>query len=92
MAQESETYVMRLYVADSNPQSLRAIRHITHLCETQLSGRYQLEIIDIYEAPEAVEQAQILATPTLVKEFPLPAQRLIGDLTDQAKVITSLNL
>jgi circadian clock protein KaiB len=90
--QELEKYVMRLYVADKSPKSLRAIRQIQKLCEAQIPGRYELEIIDIYQHPEELERAQIFAIPTLIKERPLPTQRLIGDMTDQEKVIISLDL
>jgi circadian clock protein KaiB len=85
-------YVLKLYVTGTSPRSTQAIENIHHLCEEYLAGRYDLEIIDIYQQPgEAVEQ-QIIAAPTLVKSEPRPPKRLIGDLSDRDKVLVGLNL
>ncbi|GAB4386396.1 MAG: hypothetical protein Kow00121_52910 [Elainellaceae cyanobacterium] len=90
--EEREKYVMRLYVADRTPKSIRAIQQLKKLCDQYLQGRYELEVIDIYQQPERIEEEQIVAVPTLIKELPPPLQRLIGDMTDTEKVIFSLDL
>ncbi len=89
---EIDTYIMRLYVADHSPKSMRAIQRIQALCNDRLSGRYELEIIDIYQDPERLEKDQVFAIPTLIKELPLPIQRLIGDMTNTEKLIVCLDL
>jgi circadian clock protein KaiB len=89
---EEGHYVLKLYVTGTSPRSTQAIENIHHLCEEYLAGRYDLEVIDIYQQPgEAVEQ-QIIAAPTLVKSEPSPPRRLIGDLSDRDKVLVGLNL
>jgi circadian clock protein KaiB len=88
----SEKYVFRLYIADSSIKSVAAVRQMQKLCEENLPGRYELEIIDIYRHPERLEGDQIFASPTLVKELPPPLQRLIGDLSDTEKVRISLEI
>ncbi|MCX7594878.1 MAG: circadian clock KaiB family protein, partial [Fischerella sp.] len=87
-----EKYILRLYVASKSMKSLRAIRQIQKLCEEYLQGRYELEIVDIYQQPERLEADQIFAVPTLIKEFPLPFKKLVGDMTDTKKIIMSLAL
>lgn len=89
---QQETYVLRLYIAQNNFRSVQALKSIQKLCDQYLNGRYQLEIIDIYENPERLEEEQIFAIPTLVKELPLPLQRLIGDMTDIERVKICLSL
>ncbi len=88
----SDRYVFRLYVADRTPKSVRAIQQLQQLCNDYLEGRYDLEVIDIYQQPERLEKDQIFATPTLIKELPPPLQRLIGDMTDIEQVLISLDL
>ncbi len=87
-----EKYVFRLYVAGKSPKSVRALENIAKICEEYLPGRYELEVIDIYQQPELLEQEQIFAVPTLVKELPPPLQKLIGDMSNTEKVIISLDL
>lgn len=85
-------YELRLYVAGATPNSTRAVRNITEICEQYLAGRYRLRIIDIYQQPELAKQEQIIAAPTLVRQLPLPRRQLIGDLSDRATVLTSLGI
>jgi circadian clock protein KaiB len=85
-------YVLRLYVAGTTARSMGAIRNIQRFCEKHLAGRYDLEVIDIYLHPEVAAQAQIIAAPTLIKLFPHPARRAIGDLSNEMKVSDALNL
>lgn len=87
-----QKYVLRLYVAGNTLRSMRAIQMLTKICEKYLKGRYEIEIIDIYQHPDVLEKDHILAVPTLIKELPLPIQKLIGDLTNVDKVIIALDI
>ncbi|WP_414444698.1 circadian clock KaiB family protein [Burkholderia sp. 22PA0106] len=83
---------MKLYVTGSTPRSARAIENAGRLCATVLAGRVDLQIIDLYLDPEAGMEDQIIAVPTLVKVFPLPVRRIIGDLSDRDKLLSALSL
>jgi circadian clock protein KaiB len=85
-------YVLRLYISGMTPRSLAAIASIRALCDTYLRGRYDLEIIDIYQRPEMAKAGQIIALPTLVKELPVPLRRLIGNLVDEDRLLKGLDL
>jgi len=85
-------YNLRLFVAGASPNSIRAIANIKELCEEHIKGRYTLEIIDVYQQPELARQEQIVALPLLIKSFPLPIRKLIGDMSDTAKVSRGLGL
>jgi len=85
-------YVLRLYVTGMTPRSLRAITNIKKICEEHLKDRYDLEVIDIYQRPTLAEGEQIIAAPTLIKELPKPLRRLVGDLSDQERVLLGLDL
>jgi len=85
-------YVLRLYVVGSLPRSMRAIANIRKICETNLEGRYDLEIVDISQHPALAEGAQIIAAPTLVKRAPLPLRRFIGDMSQTARILLGLDL
>jgi circadian clock protein KaiB len=89
---DGEHYLLRLFVTGSTPNSARAIRNIRALCEEKLLGRYDLEVIDIYQHPEDVRREEIVVTPTLVKKSPLPFRKIIGDLSDEERVLVGLNL
>ncbi|HEY1242934.1 MAG TPA: circadian clock KaiB family protein [Bryobacteraceae bacterium] len=78
---EKQTYVLRLYVTGFTPASTRAITNLKALCEERLRGRFELEVIDIFQRPALARGEQIIATPTLVKLLPMPMQRFIGDLS-----------
>jgi circadian clock protein KaiB len=71
---------------------LRSIENLRHLCEKHLKGRYDLEVVDIYQQPSLAKEMQILAAPTLVKALPLPLRRLVGDFSDQSRVVLGLDL
>ncbi len=83
-------YVLRLFTTGTTPRSSRAIRNLRDICEALLKGRYRLEVIDIYQEPGRASEADIIASPTLIKEEPLPAIRMVGDLSDRDKVISHL--
>jgi circadian clock protein KaiB len=90
--QQGECYTLRLYVTGLTPRSTRAIANLRALCEEFLTGRHELEVIDLYQQPELAQSAQLIAAPTLVKELPLPVRRLIGDLSDEQRVLAGLDL
>jgi circadian clock protein KaiB len=87
-----ETYVLRLFVAGTTVRSQKAISSTRRICEEHLAGRFDLEVIDIYTSPEMTRDFQIVATPTLVKIMPEPLRRIVGDFSDQTKVLIGLNL
>ena len=88
----SAKYILRLYVAGATARSQQAILRARELCETELNGEYELEVIDIYQQPILARDGQILATPTLVRELPAPVRRLIGNLANSAGFFAGLNL
>lgn len=85
-------FLLKLYVTGANPRTERAIANLQQICDAELEGRYTLEIIDVLEDPEAAERDRVLATPTLIKELPPPLRRIIGDLSDRAKVLLALEI
>lgn len=85
-------YALRLFISGSTPRSTRAIQTIRSICEQDLNGNYDLEVIDIYQHPEQVRPDQIVVTPTLVKTLPLPLRKIIGDLSDKERVLVGLGL
>jgi len=87
-----ERFILRLYVAGTTPQSMRAILNARKFCEEHLDGRYQLEVIDIYQRPTLARDEQIVAAPTLVRHLPLPLRKLVGDLSDFERVLIGLDL
>jgi len=82
---------LRLYVTGSTPRSLKAIRNLKQLCEEHLPD-YDLEVIDIYENPNAAREAQIIAAPTLIKRLPEPLRRFVGDLSNKEKILVGLGI
>jgi len=85
-------YSLRLYVAGATARSQQAILRARELCEAELGGDYELEVIDIYQQPLLAREGQILATPTLVKAYPLPVRRLIGNLANTVGFFAGLDL
>jgi circadian clock protein KaiB len=85
-------YKLRLFITGSTPRSARAIENMRRICEENLQGRYDLEVIDVYQDPEATKELQVVATPTLVKILPEPLRRIIGDLSDTERVFAGLDL
>lgn len=88
----SERYVLRLFVTGTTPRSSKAIRNIRTLCDMHLRGRYELEVIDIYQQPFLAGKEQIIAAPTLIKKLPAPLRKIIGDLSNTERVLLGLNL
>jgi circadian clock protein KaiB len=89
---EPETFELRLYVTGMTPRSTRAITAVRMLCDELLRGRYDLEIIDVYQQPALSQREQIVATPTLIKKGPAPQRRLIGDMSNRARLLAGLGL
>ena len=87
-----EHYVLRLYVTGMTPRSTRAVENVRAICEQHLQGRYDLEVIDIYQQPILAKGEQIIAAPTLIKKLPLPLRRVIGDLSNTERVLVGLDL
>ncbi|HET7831946.1 MAG TPA: circadian clock KaiB family protein [Gallionella sp.] len=90
--QAAPRYVLRLFVSGATPRSAQAIGNIRAICDRELAGRYELEVIDIYQQPELARQYQIIAVPVLIKSLPAPIRVLIGDLSETEKVLVGLNL
>jgi circadian clock protein KaiB len=89
---KDEKYVLRLYITGMTPKSTKAIANVKRICEEHLAGRYELEIIDIYQQPTLARDEQIIAAPTLIKKLPLPLRRLIGEMSDKEKVLLGMDL
>jgi circadian clock protein KaiB len=89
---KGEPYVLRLYVAGVTPRSVHAIENVNRICKEHLQGRWQLEVIDIYQQPALAKADQIIAAPTLVRKSPLPLRKLIGDMSDERRVLVGLGL
>ncbi|MCL5280955.1 MAG: circadian clock KaiB family protein [Planctomycetes bacterium] len=87
-----EKYVLRLYVAGMTPRSQEAIRTVTAICEEHLAGRYELEVIDLYQQPTLAKGEQIIAAPTLIKKLPAPLRRFIGSMANKEKILVGLDL
>jgi circadian clock protein KaiB len=87
-----DKYLIKLYVTGRTPRTRQAIRNLEQICEQELGGRYELVVIDVLERPQLAEDEKILATPTVVKELPVPIRRIIGDLSDTERVLLGLDL
>ena len=91
-ATASQRHLLRLYVTGTTPGSVRAIERVRRVCEEHLLGRFELEVIDIYQLPALAKDDQIIATPTLVKVLPAPLRRFIGDLSKIEKVLFGMDM
>lgn len=89
---EKELFILKLYVAGTTPKSIAAITNIKRICEDFLHGKYNLEVIDLYQNPSLAKGEQIIAVPTLIKKLPSPLRRIIGDMSNVDKVIVGLDL
>lgn len=91
-AADGSRYVLRLYVTGTTARSARAVANARRLCEEHLAGRYDLDVVDIYQHPDAAREHQIVAAPTLIRLLPEPLRRLIGDLSDRERVLAGLDI
>jgi circadian clock protein KaiB len=85
-------YELRLYVAGNTPKSMAALNNLKRYCEEHLQGQYKIEVIDLLVQPQLAEGDQILAIPTLVRKVPVPIRKIIGDLSNEEKVLVGLNI
>ncbi|HET9933551.1 MAG TPA: circadian clock protein KaiB [Polyangiaceae bacterium] len=85
-------FKLRLYITGRTAQSQRTIENLRLLCESELRGHYEVDVIDVLEHPVLAENEKILATPTLVKQLPEPVRKIIGDLSDRERVLIGLDL
>jgi circadian clock protein KaiB len=89
---EEKQYELRLYVAGKTTRSVAALSNLKRYCEEHLQGLYSIEVIDLLEHPQLAEGDQILAVPTLVKKVPEPVRKIIGDLSNEEKVLVGLDI
>jgi circadian clock protein KaiB len=87
-----DKYLLRLYITGTTSRSILALKNLKKICEEYLEGRYELEVIDLYQKPSLAKGDQIIAAPTLIKQLPLPFRRIIGDMSDKEKVLLGLDL
>ena len=92
MKAEAKAYELRLYVAGKTAKSVTALANLKKYCEEHLKGRYVIEVIDLLEQPQLAEGDQIFAIPTLVRKVPEPIRKIIGDLSNEEKVLVGLNI
>ena len=89
---KKEKYLLRLYVSGTTPKSMRAVANLKRVCEEHLKGRYDLQVVDISRHPVLAKGEQIFATPTLIKNLPIPLRKLIGDMSDTERILVGLDL
>ncbi|HEY9748587.1 MAG TPA: circadian clock protein KaiB [Allocoleopsis sp.] len=92
MSSLKKTYILKLYVAGNTPNSIRALKTLNNILETEFQGVYALKVIDVLKNPQLAEEDKILATPTLAKILPPPVRKIIGDLSDRERVLIGLDL
>lgn len=89
---EKDKWILRLYVAGQTPKCITAFANLKKICEEQLKGKYQIEVIDLLQNPQLSRDDQILAIPTLVKKLPVPVRKIIGDLSNTERVLVGLDI
>ena len=89
---DNEEWILRLYVAGQSPKAITAFKNLKTICEGQLNGRYRIEVIDLLVNPQLGKDDQILAIPTLIRKFPEPVKKIIGDLSNKDRVLIGLDL
>ena len=87
-----ERYTLRLYVAGMTSRSARAVENVRAFCQKHLQGRYDLQIIDVYQQPALAREEHLVVAPTLIKKLPLPLRRLIGDMSNEDRILVGLDL
>jgi circadian clock protein KaiB len=85
-------YLLRLYVTGTTGKSVRAVQNVRRICEEHLKGLYELEVVDIYKNLPLAKGDQIIAAPTLIKRLPAPLRQLIGDMSDEQRVLVGLDI
>lgn len=89
---KNKKLILRLFITGTTPASTAAILNLRKICDEYLDGRYELEVIDIYQHPTAARDEQIIAAPTLIRKLPLPIRKFIGDMADKERILAGLNL
>ncbi|MGE5420304.1 MAG: circadian clock KaiB family protein [Chloroflexota bacterium] len=89
---DPDKWILRLYVAGQSAKCILAFTNLKRICETELKGKYSIEVIDLLENPQLSREHQILAIPTLVRKLPVPVRKIIGDLSDTEKVLVGLDI
>jgi circadian clock protein KaiB len=92
MKEKKKNYELRLYIAGKTAKSVTALTNLKKYCEEYLKGQYKIEVIDLLEQPQLAEGDQIFAVPTLVRKVPEPIRKIIGDLSNEEKVLVGLNI
>ena len=92
VSEEQKKFELRLYIAGQTPGSVTALRNITKYCKEHLDGKYSIEVIDLLKNPQLAEGDQIFAIPTLVRKVPEPIRKIIGDLSNEERVLVGLNI
>lgn len=92
MGAADQTWELRLYIAGKTPKSVSALNNLNKYCEEHLQGKYKIEVIDLLLQPQLAEGDQIFAVPTLVRKVPVPIRKIIGDLSNEEKVLVGLNI
>lgn len=87
-----DKYILRLFITGATSRSVLALSNLKKICEEYLEGKYELEVVDLYQNPSLAKEEQIIAAPTLIKKLPLPFRRIIGDMSDMEKVLKGLDL
>lgn len=88
---DTQVFSLHLYITGASPNSMRAIENVKRICEQYFKGKYELEIVDVYQQPQLALKHQLVALPMLIKTFPLPIKKWIGDMCDEKKLIAGLN-
>jgi circadian clock protein KaiB len=88
----AEQFLLRLFVTGKSPRAQQALANLKRICDEELEGCYELEVIDVLERPDLAESEKVLATPTLIKSLPPPLRRVIGDLSDKDKLLLGLEV
>ncbi len=89
---KDEKWELRLYIAGQTPKSVLALSNMTRYCKEHLNGKYEIEVVDLLKNPQLAEGDQIFAIPTLVRKFPEPLRKIIGDLSNEERVLVGLNI
>jgi circadian clock protein KaiB len=88
----TERYLLRLYIAGTTPASSRSVETLRTICESHLPGRYELIVVDVFQQPSLAKDEQVIAVPTLIKKLPAPLRRIVGDLSNEHRVLVGLDL
>ncbi|MET0790849.1 MAG: circadian clock KaiB family protein [Polyangiaceae bacterium] len=88
----TERYELRLYIAGTTAASSRSVENLRAICEEHLKGRYELLVVDVFQQPTLAKDEQIIAVPTLIKKLPAPLRRIVGDLSNEQRVLVGLDL